>query len=170
MYWLLKKNNSVLDHLRLSLRIGASKTGFNIMPLPECILPCVCVCVCVCVCSILLLMEPYRHYQYPKRTYVRHNIYILVVRYITIFFFSFQSDLLLTPNLHYSLDLAPIDYRLFPHSRPKINGRVAHLRLIVLGKSMVTILKTERYGYGSRHSLHNLWSLYPLVTWYWIQL
>ena len=31
---------------------------------------------------------------------------------------------------------------------------------------MVTILKTETYGYGSWHSLKILCSLYPIVTWY----
>ena len=41
----------------------------------------------------------------------------------------------------------------------RTNGPVAHLRLFVLSKFIVTILKTKIYGYGSRHSLKSLWSL-----------
>ena len=50
----------------------------------------------------------------------------------------------------------------------RTNGPAAHLRLFVLSKFMVTILKTETYGYGSWHSLKSLESQYPIVTWYGI--
>ena len=45
----------------------------------------------------------------------------------------------------------------------RINGPLVHLRIFVLHKLIVTILKNEKYGYGSGTSLKNLWSLYH--TW-----
>ena len=41
----------------------------------------------------------------------------------------------------------------------RINGPVAHLRLFILSKFMVTILNNKTYGYGSRYSLKK-----PLVS------
>ena len=61
-------------------------------------------------------------------------------------------------------------------TKPQDQRRVAHLRLFVLSKFMVTFLKNETYGNGSRYSLKNLClctlqfekslSLYPTETWY----
>ena len=39
------------------------------------------------------------------------------------------------------------------------NGPIAHLRLFVLSKLMVTVLKIETYWYGSRYSLKK-----PLIS------
>ena len=39
------------------------------------------------------------------------------------------------------------------YKKQKTNGPVAHQRLFVLSKLMVTFLKNETYGYGSRYSL-----------------
>ena len=44
----------------------------------------------------------------------------------------------------------------------RTNSHVAHLRLFVLSKFMVTMFKTEAYGYGCRHSLTK-----PLVSVLW---
>ena len=38
----------------------------------------------------------------------------------------------------------------------RTNGHVTHLRLFVLSKLMVTLLKNETYGYGSRYSLKKI--------------